>query len=157
VYYKCCVVWISNLNSYLIFKSAHFDTWGTSRWFLEFDIRKCFHTSIHLNLEGIDLWFQVLLPHSETVFRRTTRRRWEGPWLRPKQCTTIGPTRQYLPTQARSGDWEDPAEARNSSCSENQIGFIKNMSSYWWPSIRTLRSCIQVHQTNFTIVNIKLR
>jgi hypothetical protein len=30
-------------------------------------------TSIHLNLEGTDHRFQVLLPNSETLFCRTTR------------------------------------------------------------------------------------
>ncbi|CAI9277558.1 unnamed protein product [Lactuca saligna] len=57
------------------------EKWGTSRWFLEFDIRKCFHT--------IDR--HRLIP----IFKEE-----------------IGDPKQHLPTQARSGDREDPTEVR---------------------------------------------
>ncbi|KAJ3667626.1 hypothetical protein LUZ61_023091 [Rhynchospora tenuis] len=46
-------------------------------------LAKCFHTidprPINLHLEGRDRRFQVLLLHSETVFFRANRKRWEGP------------------------------------------------------------------------------
>ncbi|MCD7449467.1 hypothetical protein HAX54_052429 [Datura stramonium] len=49
------------------------EEWGTSRWFLEFDIRKCFHTIDRHRLIPIfkeSRRSQVLLPHSESLFRR---------------------------------------------------------------------------------------
>ncbi|KAJ9535055.1 hypothetical protein OSB04_un001873 [Centaurea solstitialis] len=84
------------------------EEWGTSRGFLEFDIRKCFHTTTDIDSSpslreriGDPKFFY---PIQKVFSAGPTRRAEKGPLLRPTQCITIGPTRQHLPTQARSGD-----------------------------------------------------
>lgn len=78
------------------------EEWETSCWILEFDIRKCFHTidSSQSLRKRSTIPKLILLLHSESLFRRTTRRRWERSLLLcPTQYTTIDPTKQHLETK----------------------------------------------------------
>ncbi|KAI5677305.1 hypothetical protein M9H77_08255 [Catharanthus roseus] len=69
------------------------------------------------------------LPSQSLRKRSTIPRGEKGPYS-ILQCITIGPTRQHLPTQAQSGDKEDPTKVRNSNCSENHIENSREEASF---------------------------
>jgi hypothetical protein len=78
--------------------------WNSTKCFYSVDRDQFIST-----LKGRDWLFQVLLPHSEIVFRWMTPRGDKGPDFMPNNTPM-----QYQPMQTRSQDTKDPTEAQNS-------------------------------------------
>ncbi|CAI9115413.1 OLC1v1016313C1 [Oldenlandia corymbosa var. corymbosa] len=95
------------------------EEWGTSRWFLEFDIRKCFHTidrhrRISIFKEEIDdpkFFYSI---HKVFSAGRLVGGE-KGPYSIPHSVLLSALPRNIY-SQARSGDREDPTEPSSLLC-----------------------------------------